>query len=276
MNTLNISAQTRPLIMGILNVTPDSFSDGGRFIDADSALRQVEAMIQQGADIIDVGGESTRPGAEKVSEQQELERTIPVIEAIKSRFDTWVSLDTSKAEVIKEGAKAGIDLINDVYALSQPNALLAAAETTLPICLMHMQGDPKTMQQSPQYQDLITEIEAFFENKIQQCIAVGISRDRLVLDPGFGFGKTLSNNYQLLEQLDRFKSFQLPLLVGLSRKSMLGNLLKLATDERQLASVIAATLALTKGANIVRVHDVAETKQAIQLFNAMKYGVSND
>lgn len=276
MSKLNLTTPSRPVLMGILNVTPDSFSDGGKYSDLKAALFQAEAMLEQGADIIDIGGESTRPGAPAVSEQDEINRVIPVIKALKSEFACAISLDTSKAAVMQQGLEAGIDMINDVCALSQPNALAVAASSNVPVCLMHMQGTPRTMQNNPQYDDLIQDIETFFKDKIAECEQAGLAKDRLILDPGFGFGKSLADNYQLLNQLDKFESLGCPVLAGISRKSMLGNLLDLAPTERTNASVVAATLALTKGAKILRVHDVKETKQAIEIFNAMKYGVESE
>ena len=276
MNTINLINPSRPVLMGILNVTPDSFSDGGQFSNLDTALKQAEIMLSQGVDIIDIGGESTRPGAPAVSEQDEIARVIPVIKALKKEFSCAISLDTSKAQVMQQGLDEGVDLINDVCALSQPGALAVAANSEVPICLMHMQGSPRTMQNNPQYNDLIQDISSFFAAKIDECERSGIKKDRLILDPGFGFGKSLGDNYQLLNELDKFEPLACPILAGISRKSMLGNLLDLAVTERTNASVVAATLALTKGAKILRVHDVAETKQAIEIFNAMKYGVESE
>ena len=276
MNSINLLNSTRPILMGILNVTPDSFSDGGQFSDLNSALKQAELMLSQGADIIDIGGESTRPGAPEVTENNELNRVIPVIEALKTEFGCPISLDTSKAGVMQAGIDAGVDLINDVCALSQPGALQAVANSNVPVCLMHMQGTPRTMQSNPKYDDLMLNIRQFFINKLNECEKAGISPKRIIIDPGFGFGKTLAHNYQLLNELDKFSDLACPILAGLSRKSMLGNLLNLPADKRTNASVVAATLALTKGANILRVHDVKETKQAIELFNAMTDGVISE
>jgi dihydropteroate synthase len=276
MSKFAISNIKKPLVMGILNVTPDSFSDGGRFATLDRALFQAEKLIAEGADILDIGGESTRPGAPAVSEQEELERVIPVIEKIKQSMAVSISLDTSKAVVMEEGLKAGIDLINDVSALSLPGALKVAASSTVPICLMHMQGSPRTMQTNPIYNDVVADVYSFFEDKIAQCESAGIERERLVLDPGFGFGKTLGHNFELLNHLDRFGQLGLPVLAGLSRKSMLGKLLNLETEQRTNASVVAATLAMTKGAQIMRVHDVAETKQAVEVYHAMTNGVISE
>ena len=276
MKQLNLTSPSRPLLMGILNVTPDSFSDGGKFSDIDAALKQAEIMLQQGADIIDIGGESTRPGAPAVSEQDEINRVIPVIEALKLEFGCPISLDTSKAQVMQVGLDAGIDLINDVCALSQPGALEVAASSNVPVCLMHMQGTPRTMQENPQYDDLIQDILGFFENKITECNQAGIDKKRIIVDPGFGFGKTLADNYRLLQKLDQFNKLDCTVLAGISRKSMLGNLLDIAVEQRANASVVAATLALTRGAKILRVHDVEQTKQAITIFNAMQYGVESE
>ena len=273
MTQINLINPPRPILMGILNVTPDSFSDGGQFTDQSAALKQAERMLEHGADIIDIGGESTRPGAPEVSEQDELQRVIPVIQALKREFNCAISLDTSKAEVMKQGLDNGVDLINDVCALSMPGTMDVVAKSCVPVCLMHMQGTPRTMQHNPSYQDLVQDIKDFFTAKIIDCEQMGIQRDRIILDPGFGFGKTLADNYRLLNELDKFADLSCPLLAGISRKSMLGNLLDLATEERTNASVVAATLALTKGAQILRVHDVKETQQAITIFNAMKYGV---
>jgi len=265
-----------PIIMGILNVTPDSFSDGGKFNTIDNALKQTELMLEAGADIIDIGGESTRPGAPEVSELDELDRVIPVINKLKLEFDCPISLDTSKAIVMQAGIESGVDLINDVCALSQPNAVEVVAGSDVPVCLMHMQGSPRTMQHNPIYDDVITDIKHFFEEKLQICENAGISKERIILDPGFGFGKSLAHNFELLNRFNEFSEFNLPLLAGLSRKSMLGNLLGLPANERVLSSVVAATIAMNNGANILRVHDVAETKQAVTIFNATKNGVVNE
>lgn len=276
MKQLSLTNPSHPVLMGILNVTPDSFSDGGQFADLTAALKQAEKMLGAGADIIDIGGESTRPGAPAVSEQDEINRVMPVIEALKLEFDCPISLDTSKAQVMQVGLDAGVDLINDVCALSQPGTMKVVAASKVPVCLMHMQGTPRTMQANPQYDDLVQDITNFFSDKIEQCEHSGISKDRIIIDPGFGFGKTLADNYQLLDQLAQFERLDCPILAGVSRKSMLGNLLGLAMNERTNASVVAATLALSKGAKILRVHDVEETKQAIEIFNAMKYGVESE
>lgn len=260
---------TSPKVMGILNVTPDSFSDGGKFIRPDAALRQVEQMIEDGAHFIDVGGESTRPGAAAVSLPDELDRVVPVIEAIVQRFDVVVSVDTSKAVVMSEAVKAGAGLINDVRALREEGALEAASVSGVPVCLMHMQGQPRTMQQAPEYTDVTAEVCQFLSQRIDACVDAGIPEHQILLDPGFGFGKTLTHNYTLLEQLETLHNLGIPLLVGMSRKSMIGNLLNRQVDERLAGSLAAATIAAMKGAHIIRVHDVRETVDAINVVAAL-------
>lgn len=256
-------------VMGILNVTPDSFSDGGSFHTRDKALQRVEQMVQEGADIIDIGGESTRPGAAAVNVEQELERVIPVIEAVRARFDVPVSVDTSKQEVMFQAVMSGANMINDVRALQEPGALTMCASLSVPICLMHMQGEPRTMQQNPQYADVVQDICQFFAERIAVCEQAGIARSRLLLDPGFGFGKTLQHNLDLLRRLNRLAVFGLPLLVGISRKSMIGSLLgNRSVDGRLHGSVAAAVIAAMQGARIVRVHDVQATVDAMKLVNA--------
>lgn len=252
-------------IMGILNVTPDSFSDGGKFTRIDNALRQVEIMINDGASIIDIGGESTRPGAVDVSEPDELSRVIPILKAIKERFNVAVSIDTSKSVVMAEAIEQGADLINDVRALQNENCLSVIAQSTIPVCLMHMLGMPRTMQQNPHYDDLIADITSFFISRINACQRVGINKERIILDPGFGFGKTLEQNYQLLAKLAEFKSLGLPLLSGTSRKSMIGNLLNREVTERLAGSLTTVILAVQNGASIIRVHDVKETMDAMKI-----------
>ncbi|MDG1815949.1 MAG: dihydropteroate synthase [Glaciecola sp.] len=251
--------------MGILNVTPDSFSDGGKFTQLDKALHQVETMIKDGACIIDIGGESTRPGAVDVFESDEVSRIIPVLKAIKQRFDVAISIDTSKAIVMTEAIEQGADLINDVRALQNENCLAVIAQSTIPVCLMHMQGMPRTMQKNPHYDDLIKDISMFFKARITACEDVGINKERIILDPGFGFGKTLEQNYQLLAKLSEFKSLGLPLLSGTSRKSMIGNLLNRGVNERLSGSLTTAILAVQNGASIIRVHDVKETMDAMKI-----------
>ncbi|PQQ42600.1 dihydropteroate synthase [Photorhabdus luminescens] len=264
-NVLNLS---RPQIMGILNVTPDSFSDGGVHNTLDMALRHAEKMINEGAAIIDIGGESTRPGADEVSEQEEVERVVPVVEALAQRFNIWISVDTSKALVMSESAKAGTHLINDIRALQEPGALESAAKSGLPVCLMHMKGQPRTMQDAPHYENLLSEVKQFFTEQIERCVMAGIAKDKLVLDPGFGFGKNLTHNYQLLAHLNQFHQFGLPVLAGMSRKSMIGQLLHVPPQERVVGSVACAVIAAMQGAQIIRVHDVKETVQAMQIVEA--------
>lgn len=262
--------QSSVQVMGILNITPDSFSDGGRFHSRDRALQHVEQMLLEGVDIIDVGGESTRPGAPSVSIQEEMERVIPVITAIRERFDIPLSVDTSKPEVMLAAVSAGADLINDVCALQQPSALAACAKLAVPVCLMHMQGQPRTMQQSPHYHDVVQDIVQFFQERIAACETAGIARQRLILDPGFGFGKTLSHNVELLRRLAAFSDLGLPILVGLSRKSMIGALLDNRPVEGRLhGSVASAVIAAMQGASIVRVHDVGATVDALKIVNAV-------
>ncbi|MDH5894281.1 dihydropteroate synthase [Vibrio splendidus] len=259
----------RPHVMGILNVTPDSFSDGGRFNSLDNALLQAERMIQAGVSIIDIGGESTRPGAPDVSLEEELARVIPAIKAIRAKFDVWISIDTSKAEVMRQAVEAGADLINDVRALQEPGALQAAAEGNVPVCLMHMKGQPRTMQASPVYDDVLMDVEAFLQERVEACEAVGISKNQLILDPGFGFGKTIEHNYHLLAHLEKFHTLGLPVLAGMSRKSMIFKLLDKAPADCMVASVTCATIAAMKGAQIIRVHDVEDTLEAIKIIEVM-------
>lgn len=254
-------------VMGILNVTPDSFSDGGKFATFDKALAQVEQMILDGVDIIDIGGESTRPGAAEVSEEDELARVIPLLKAIKANFDIKVSIDTSKAQVMAQAITHGADIINDVRALQNDGCLAVLAKSNVPICLMHMQGLPRSMQDNPQYDDVIGEIKQFFIERIQVCEQSGIKRERLILDPGFGFGKTLEQNYQLLAQLHQFSDLGLPLLSGTSRKSMIGNLLARNVDERLAGSLTTAIIAAQQNASIIRVHDVKETVDALKVLS---------
>lgn len=257
-----------PKVMGILNVTPDSFSDGGKFKQFDSALLQVEQMLKDGATIIDIGGESTRPGAADVSVDEELSRVIPVIEAIKARFDTVISVDTSKSEVMSAAASAGAGMINDVRALQNDGCLDAMTTNDLPICLMHMQGMPRTMQANPQYDNVTSDIIDFIAERIRVCTEKGIEKHRLLVDPGFGFGKTLMQNYQLLNQLSAFKALELPVLVGISRKSMIGNLLDADVENRLAGSLAAALYSVQQGAKIIRVHDVKETVDALSVLAA--------
>ncbi|KHN56016.1 dihydropteroate synthase [Aeromonas hydrophila] len=254
----------RPHVMGILNVTPDSFSDGGHFNQLERAMTHARQMVAEGATLIDIGGESTRPGAPDVSEQEELDRVIPVVERMVAELEVMISLDTSKAAVMREGCAAGAHLINDVRALLEPGALAAAAVTNVPVCLMHMQGQPRTMQAEPHYDDLLGEVRAFFDERIAACLAAGIEREQLLLDPGYGFGKTLAHNYQLLAQQEKLLDYQLPLLVGMSRKSMIGNLLGCPVDERLAGSLACALIGMQRGARIIRVHDVRATMDALR------------
>ncbi|AKA16281.1 Dihydropteroate synthase [Aeromonas hydrophila] len=254
----------RPHVMGILNVTPDSFSDGGHFNQLERAMTHARQMVAEGATLIDIGGESTRPGAPDVSEQEELDRVIPVVERMVAELEVMISLDTSKAAVMREGCAAGAHLINDVRALLEPGALAAAAVADVPVCLMHMQGQPRTMQAEPYYDDLLGEVRAFFDERIAACLAAGIRREQLLLDPGYGFGKTLAHNYQLLAQQEKLLDYQLPLLVGMSRKSMIGNLLGCPVDERLAGSLACALIGMQRGARIIRVHDVRATMDALR------------
>ncbi|HAS6250695.1 TPA: dihydropteroate synthase [Vibrio vulnificus] len=258
-----------PVVMGILNVTPDSFSDGGQFNALDAALAQAERMIAAGVSIIDIGGESTRPGAPEVSLEEELKRVIPAIQAIRQKHDVWISIDTSKAEVMKQAIEAGADLINDVRALLEPGALVVAAKAQVPICLMHMQGQPRSMQHNPSYQDVLKEVGEFLEERVAACEEAGIAKELLILDPGFGFGKTIEHNYHLLAHLEAFHQLGLPILAGMSRKSMVFKLLNKKPAECMVASVTCATIAAMKGAQIIRVHDVEETVEAMRVIQMM-------
>ncbi len=257
-----------PHIMGILNMTPDSFSDGGQHSNLIDAITHANEMIIAGASIIDIGGESTRPGAELVSVDEELSRVIPVVEALSQRFEVWISVDTSKPEVIRAAAHAGAHLINDVRALHEPGALEAAAEVDLPVCLMHMQGQPQSMQHNPSYSNIITDVDSYLAQEITRCLTAGIRRENLLLDPGFGFGKNLQHNYQLLAHLNHFHHFELPLLVGMSRKSMIGQLLNVGPTQRLSGSLACAVIAAMQGAQIIRVHDVKESVEAIRVVEA--------
>lgn len=265
--------------MGILNLTPDSFSDGAQlgselagrfFVERDRVLRRAEAMVAEGATILDVGGESTRPGAAPVSTDEELNRVLPVIEVLTDRLDVCLSVDSSSPEVIAASLDAGASLINDVRALAHPEALARVAASKAAVCLMHMQGQPGTMQQAPRYEDVLAEVLDFLRQRVEACEQAGIERDRILVDPGFGFGKSLADNYCLLQRLDRLSELGLPLLVGLSRKSMLGKVTGRPVDERLSAGVAAATLAMQRGARILRSHDVSATMDAIKIFNAFR------
>ena len=257
-------------VMGILNVTPDSFSDGGQFNQLDKAIAHAESMVADGATILDVGGESTRPGAASVSFTEELERVVPVVERIATRLDVAISVDTSTAEVIRESAKAGAHLINDVRALRREGALKAATETGLPVCLMHMQGEPDTMQKNPRYDDVVQDDRNFLKERIEAAQAAGIASEQILLDPGFGFGKTRIHNYTLLNRLEQITALGYPLLTGLSRKRMIADVLNASNDatERDDASAAAATVCAMKGARIIRAHNVKKTWEALQVVNA--------
>lgn len=260
---------TSPKIMGILNFTPDSFSDSGKFFTLDKALFQVEKMLNDGADIIDIVGESTRQNAEIVTLEQELERVVPLVEAVRKRFDCLISVDSSKAEVFRQSALVGADILNDVRALQEPNALETAVELGLPVCLMHMQGTPQNMQQNPKYDDVVEEVADFLNQRIFACTMAGIPKEHIILDVGFGFGKTVQHNYQLLKHLNAFVASGYPVLAGLSRKSMIGNVINKPVDQRVAGSIAGALLAVQNGAKIVRVHDVAETADALKVWQAM-------
>ena len=269
--TLRLGAITLhcPAVMGILNTTPDSFSDGGRFTAPGVAIMHAEQMVMDGAAIIDVGGESTRPGAQDVGEQEEIDRVVPVIEAIRSALDVAISVDTSKPGVMRAAVAAGATMINDVRALRAEGAVQAAAELQQAVCLMHMQGQPRTMQQDPQYNDVVADVTQFLRERVSECTQAGIAEELLVIDPGFGFGKTLEDNIELLANLRQLREIGPPLLIGVSRKSTLGMLTGREVDERQPASVAAAVLAVERGASIIRAHDVAETVDALRVIRAV-------
>jgi dihydropteroate synthase len=260
---------SRPQVMGILNVTPDSFSDGGRFTGRDAALRHAEAMVAAGAALIDVGGESTRPGARAVSPVEELERVAPVVEAIAAELDVIISVDTSTPAVMREAARLGAGLINDVRSLQRDGALDAAFDSGLPVCLMHMRGEPSSMQDNPCYADVLAEVAGFLRERMAACAAAGIGAERLILDPGFGFAKTLEHNLSLFKHMEALHQLGRPLLVGASRKSMIGKVLGHEVGGRLYGSLALAALALSKGAHILRVHDVAETVDVVRMLAAV-------
>ncbi|MDB6443160.1 dihydropteroate synthase [Pseudomonas sp. NFACC32-1] len=257
-------------VMGILNVTPDSFSDGGRYSQLDAALRHAEGMVAAGATLIDVGGESTRPGARAVSPVEELERVAPIVERIHRELDVIISVDTSTPAVMRESARLGAGLINDVRALRRDGALDAAAATGLPVCLMHMLGEPGTMQDDPRYGDVTREVGEFLAERLKQCVAAGIPAEKIVLDPGFGFAKTLAHNLSLFKHMEALHALGRPLLVGVSRKSMIGNALGRPVGERLYGGLALAALAVTKGARLLRVHDVAETMDIVRMIAAVE------
>ena len=258
-----------PAVMGILNVTPDSFSDGGHFENLHIALRQAASMAEGGASLIDIGGESTRPGAASVSEQEELDRIIPVIEAVRAITDAAISVDTSKAGVMREAVAAGATMINDVAALRGEGALQAVADLGIPVCLMHMRGEPRTMQDSPRYDNVVAEVAAFLDGRIAACVEAGIGEDLIVVDPGFGFGKTHVHNVELLANLRQLRVRERPVMVGVSRKSTLGKLTQREVHERMPASVAAAVVAVVNGASIIRAHDVQATVDALKVAQAV-------
>lgn len=259
-----------PAVMGVINATPDSFSDGGRFNGPERALAEARAMVEAGVDWVDIGGESTRPGAAPITFQEELDRVCPIIEAIRSELDIRVSLDTSTPGVMREGARLGIDLINDVRSLEREGAVAAARDVNLPVCIMHRQGEPETMQDNPEYDDVLQEVLAYLDRRSDELRAAGIAEGNLLYDPGFGFGKTLEHNLILLNNLDAVVERGWPVLVGMSRKSMIGGVTGRPVEERMPGSVAAATVAMMRGAAIVRVHDVPETVDAVRLIRAMR------
>lgn len=260
----------QPVLMGVLNVTPDSFSDGGRFVRLEDAVERGLQMVEEGAAIIDIGGESTRPGAEPVTLDEELRRVVPVIARLRSRTQAVLSVDTSKPEVMHAAAAAGASMINDVRALRAPGALEAAVTSGCAVCLMHMLGEPRTMQQTPSYEDVVVEVRLFFEDRVEACLAAGLPAERMVLDPGFGFGKTLQHNLELLRHLGELSVNGLPVMAGLSRKSMLGALTGRPAQERVHGSVALAVIAALNGASILRVHDVAATADALKVVAAVR------
>jgi len=256
------------LFLSIFRYNHHSFSDSGQFFSLDKALFQVEKMLKEGATIIDIGGESTRSMAEEVPETEELQRVIPLVEAVQKRFDCWISVDTSKAVVMQEAAKVGMDLINDIRALREPGALEIAGQLNLPTCIMHMQGQPRTMQTNPHYDDVVQDVYQFLNDRTQACLAAGIAKENIIWDMGFGFGKTVQHNYKLLQQLAHFCESGYPVLAGLSRKSMIGAVLDKPVTERVVGSVAGALIAAQNGATILRVHDVAATADALKVWQA--------
>lgn len=257
-------------VMGILNVTPDSFSDGGRFNRLDVALERARQIVDEGAAFVDIGGESTRPGSAPVSVQEELDRVCPVVEAVAREFDTVISVDTSSPEVIRESVRVGAGLINDVRSLQRDGALVAAVEAGVPVCLMHMKGEPKTMQAQPEYRNVLREVSSFLMERVRIAEQAGIAPENILLDPGFGFGKTLEHNLQLLAAQDQLRVLGYPLLIGMSRKTMLGQITGREVSERLPASLAVATIAAMKGASVIRVHDVRETVDAVKVVAAME------
>jgi dihydropteroate synthase len=255
----------RPLVMGILNITPDSFSDGGMYLDSNAALKRADKMIEEGVDIIDIGGESTRPGSDTVSADEELKRITPIIEGIKKISDIAISIDTYKPEVMKEVIDMDIAMINDIYALQKPNAIDMIKKSNVGVCIMHMQGTPKTMQLNPTYKNVVSEVRSFLEERANLIVNEGINKSRIILDPGFGFGKTFEHNIDLLQNIESFQSLNLPILVGLSRKSFIRKILNGDHDDHLSGSISAAILSVLKGARILRVHDIKETQSALKI-----------
>jgi dihydropteroate synthase len=259
-----------PVVMGVLNVTPDSFSDGGKFVDLNAALERVTQMVSEGAAIIDVGGESTRPGAAIVSAEEELQRVVPVIEAICKRHDVLVSVDTSKPEVMRAAVAAGTGLINDIRALTEPGSLQVAAASGAAVCLMHMQGQPQSMQAAPRYDDVLAEVSTYLRTRVQVCVDAGIALERLMIDPGIGFGKSLEHNLALLAQLRVLHGLKLPVLIGVSRKSLIGAVLGQPIAQRVHGGLALATAAVLAGAKIIRTHDVAATFDVVRMAHALR------
>jgi dihydropteroate synthase len=258
-----------PAVMGILNITPDSFSDGGRFVRPTAALRHAEKMAADGAAIIDIGGESTRPGAESVGENEEIDRVVPVIESLRAAVGIPISVDTSKPAVMRAAVAAGAAMVNDVRALREPGALRAASALGTPVCLMHMQGEPRTMQDNPRYDDVVAEVTQFLQERVAECLDAGIDEERIVIDPGLGFGKSAGDNIVLLANLRQLSSLGLPVLIGISRKSTLGVITGRDVNARLPASVAAAVMAVERGASIIRAHEVAETVDALKIARAV-------
>lgn len=259
-----------PQIMGILNVTPDSFSDGGLFVDPQQAVERVLQMVEEGADIIDIGGESTRPGAEPVSIEEEIKRVVPVVQEIRRQSKIPISIDTTKAGVAVRALEAGATMINDVSAgRFDPEMLPLAAKANVPICLMHMKGEPRTMQQNPLYEDVVAEVKTFLRERIDVCLRAGIKKEKIIIDPGIGFGKRVEDNVRLLKELDQFQALGCPILIGTSRKSFIGHLTGAEIQDRLPGTLASLAIAIQKGANILRVHDVAETRQFLNVFNAI-------
>ena len=260
----------QPKIMGVLNMTPDSFSDGGKYLSVDDAFSACVEMVKEGASIIDIGGESTRPGASEVSSEQQLDRVIPIILKVKQNLDTIISIDSGDAAVIKEATDNGAEIVNDVFALTKINAINEASKAHKAVCLMHMKGKPISMQDKPIYNDLLDEIKTFLDDRVNKCIAAGIKRNSIIIDPGFGFGKTVSDNLILLKNLYAFSELNIPICIGLSRKSFIGEVTNRSLDQRVSGSLSAALIAIQNGANIIRTHDVGPTKDAIEIYNSLQ------